>query len=307
MTMKNELQMNRVFTFLAVFALLVSAAGCQEHYTEYSDAEYIMFSDTAAVYPVLKDADYFPVPVVSTVACSYDRTVGVEIIDKGSNAIEGLHYALKSNTVTIKAGERRADVYVRGIYENIEPEDSLGFTMRLVMDEALELPLYGTETKVVLMKCCPFDVNSFCGHAVVTSMFLYQYSLTGSYQRLIKTEPSEKENTIICRGLLYDGYDVELTFDPSDPLNPIVTLPDVQVLSDEGSVFGIAYGDDKILVTHSILYPSYFNTCQNYVALWIKAYVEDLGSPIGTVGNFYNVLEWVSEEEAERLHREEGL
>lgn len=305
--MKNVLQMNRVFYLVAALVLLASAAGCREQYTVYSDAEYIMFSDTVAVYPVLKDADYFVVPVVSTVARRYDRTIGVEIIDNGSNAIEGLHYKLMSNTITIKAGELRADVKVQGMYENIEPGDSLGFTLKLVMDDSLELPLYGSTSKVVLMKCCPFDVNSFCGHAVVTSMFLYQYSLTGQYQRLIKTEPSEKENTVICRGLLYDGYDVELTFDDSDPLNPVVTLPDGQVLSDEGSVFGIAYGDDKILVTHSTLYPSYFNSCQNYVALWIKAYVEDLGSPIGTVGNFYNVLEWVSDEEAERLHREEGL
>ncbi|MGN1210745.1 MAG: DUF4984 domain-containing protein [Candidatus Cryptobacteroides sp.] len=299
--------MNRMFYLVAALALLASAAGCREQYTIYSDAEYIMFSDTAAVYPVLKDADYFVVPVVSTVARRYDRTIGVEIIDNGSNAIEGLHYKLMSNTVTIKAGELRADVKVKGNYDNIEPDDSLGFTLKLVMDDAMEFPLYGSTTKVVLMKCCPFDVNSFCGHAVVTSMFLYQYSLTGKYQRLIKTEPSDKENTVICKGLLYDGYDVELTFDNSDPLNPVVTLPDGQVLSDEGSVFGIAYGDDRILVTHSTLYPSYFNSCQNYVALWIKAYVEDLGSPIGTVGNFYNVLEWVSDEEAERLQREEGL
>ena len=29
-----------------------------------------------------------------------------------------------------------------------------------------------------------------------------------------------------------------------------------------------------------------------------------VGTTIGTVGNFYNVLEWISDEEAERLKRE---
>jgi hypothetical protein len=28
---------------------------------------------------------------------------------------------------------------------------------------------------------------------------------------------------------------------------------------------------------------------------------------VGTVGDFYNVFEWVSDEEAERLQREEGM
>jgi hypothetical protein len=33
-------------------------------------------------------------------------------------------------------------------------------------------------------------------------------------------------------------------------------------------------------------------------------YVENLGEMIGTVGHYYNILEWVSDEEAERLQKE---
>jgi hypothetical protein len=36
-------------------------------------------------------------------------------------------------------------------------------------------------------------------------------------------------------------------------------------------------------------------------------YVEKLGEPVGTVGHFYNIMEWVSDEEAHRLMEEEGL
>lgn len=36
-------------------------------------------------------------------------------------------------------------------------------------------------------------------------------------------------------------------------------------------------------------------------------YVENLGTPVGSVGNFYTILEWVSDEEADRLQREEGM
>jgi hypothetical protein len=77
-----------------------------------------------------------------------------------------------------------------------------------------------------------------------------------------------------------------------------------QVLSDEASVFGQILGDNHILGDDSPYYTSYFNSCQRFAVLWLHVYVEDLGTPIGTVGNFYNVLEWVSDEEAERLKRE---
>ena len=301
--------MKRIIGYL--FTLVTAATGlvaCQEEYIVYEDAEYIMFADTLASYPVQKDVEYFNVPVVSTTVCDYDRTFGVEIIDAESNAIETYHYTLASNTVTIKAGETRADVQVHGLYDNIEAADSLGFTLRLVMPDQLEMPLYGRQTKVVLVKSCPFDINEFTGWCMFTSMFLYNYSIDGRYQRLIYTEkhPTE-ENTVICRNWLKDGYDVTLTFDPSDPLAPVVNMDSDQVAGDEGSFFGISYGDDKLLVESSPYYTSYFYPCGSYLYIYTHIYVENLGVPVGTVGHFYNIMEWISDEEAERLQREEGM
>ena len=143
---------------------------------------------------------------------------------------------------------------------------------------------------------------------MLTSMFLYDYSIDGRYQRLIYTEkhPTE-ENTIICRNWIRDGYDVTMTFDPSDPLAPIVKMDSDQVASDEGSFFGITHGDDKILVESSPYYNSYFYPCGAYLYLYTHIYVENLGAPVGTVGHFYNIMEWISDEEADRLKREEGM
>lgn len=300
--------MKQILKYIAIAFLAVVLGSCQERYVTYSDAEYVMFADTLATYPVQKDVEYFSIPVVSTVTRDYDRTFGVEIIDNGSNAIENLHYRLKSNTIVIKAGETRADVLVHGLYDNIEATDSLGFTLRLVMNDKLEMPLYGRQTKVVLMKSCPFDINDFTGYCMLTSMFLYQYSVTGSYQRLIYTEkhPSE-ENTIICRNWINDGYDVTMKFNSEDPMKPFVIMDRDQVASDEGSFFGTAHGDDKILVTNSALYDSIFYPCGNYLYIWTEMYVENLGQTVGTVGHFYNIMEWVSDEEADRLKREEGM
>ena len=301
--------MKQIIRYMTL-ALLSAAAlcSCKERYVTYSDAEYVMFADTLATYPVQKDVEYFSIPVVSTVVKDYDRTFGVEIIDKGSNAVENLHYRLKSNTITIKAGENRADVLVHGYYDNIEATDSLGFTLQLVMADELEMPLYGKQAKAVLMKSCPFDINSFTGYCVLTSMFLYQYSVTGMYQRLVYTEkhPTE-ENMIICRNWINDGYDVTITFNTEDIMKPFVTMEQGQVASDEGSFFGIAHGDDKILVAGSSLYDSIFYPCGNYLYIWTEMYVENLGEPVGTVGHFYNIMEWISDEEAERLRKEEGM
>lgn len=293
-------------TLCALAAL--SCVACEEEYTTYSDAEYVMFADTMSINMVLPDQEYFSVAVASTVACKYDRTFGVEIVDEGSNAIEGKHFRLLSNSVTIPAGKLATEVKVQGLYDNILPTDSLGFTLRLVMPEQLEWELYkdNVQTKVVMYKACPFDVNNFSGWCVVTSLLLRNYpGDNDSYQRLIKTEvhPSVP-NTVILRECFYDGYDLIITFDTTDVANPIVTMDKDQLLSDEASVFGQILGDNHILTTHSSYYPSYYNSCQRFVELWNEVYVEDLGEMIGTVGHFYSILEWVSDEEAADLKKQ---
>ncbi len=295
------------FVTLAVCSL----TACNEEYTTYADAEYVMFSDTLSIHMVTADADYFTVPIASTVACGYDRTFGVEVIDAGSNAIEGKHYRLLSNTVTIPAGKLSTDLCIKGFYDQIEPSDSLGVRLRLVMPEQLEWDLYAgyNETKVVMYKACPFDINNFVGPVKNTSLLLYSYpGENTSFTRLIRSElhPTEP-NTVILKNAFFDGYDVTITFDPSDPANPLVTMDRDQVLNNSGAMFGLIHGDNKVLCTHSPYYPSYYNACQRFVELWIQVYIEDLGAAVGTVGEFYNILEWVSEEEADRLQREEGM
>lgn len=294
-------QIIRNITF--VLSVMLAFSACHERYTTYSDAEYVMFADTLKVYPILESAQEFSIPVVSTVVKDYDRTFGVEVIDKTTNAIERKHYTILSNTITIKAGENCADVRIRGHFDNIGDRDSLGFTLQLVMKDELVMPLYGKQTKAVLMKTGPFDIKKFTGYCVLSSMFLQDYSMTGSYNRLVYTEahPTLK-NTIICRNWLNDGYDVTMTFNDSDPLLPLVTMEKNQVASDQGSFFGTIYGQwgDKLMVTSSNLAQSIFYPLGGYLYIWTEISVEEFG----VVGHFYNVMEWISDEEAERIMRE---
>ena len=295
--------MKQIFKYIAMsFVAAMALNACQERYVQYEGAEYVMFADTLAVYPVMEGADQFSIPVVSTVTRDYDRTFGVEVLDKLSNAIERKHYSLESNTITIKAGETRADVKVRGHFENIGEAVSLGFALQLVMKDELVMPLYGKQTKAVLMKTGKFDRSKFTGYCVLSSMFLQNYSQTGEYNRLIFTEPHPTlKNTVICRNWIKDGYDVELTFNDDDPLMPIVTMART-VASDQGSFFGTAYGQwgDKLYVCSSNLAQSIFYPLGGYLYIWTELSVDEYG----IVGNFYNVMQWVTDEEAERIKRE---
>ena len=79
--------------FIGIFAvctLLLTMIGCDEERTIYSGPNYIMFSDSLYVLPVQNNEELFDIPVSATQTCSYDRTLAVEILDKSSNAIEGL-------------------------------------------------------------------------------------------------------------------------------------------------------------------------------------------------------------------------
>lgn len=296
--------MKKILIYMTLaFVAATTLTGCYERYVTYSDREYVMFADTMAVYPVMETKPSFKIPVVSTVKKDYDRTFGVEIVDKGSNAIERKHYRIESNTVTIKAGQTRADVLVYAYFDSFEPEDSIGFELQLVMNDELEFPLYGRNTKAVMMKTGPFDITKFTGYCVLSSMFLNDYGGNAGYNRLVKTEPHPTEpNTIICHNWLKDGYDVTMKFDDSDPLNPLVTMEKNQVASDQGSFFGITYGQwgDKLLVGSSDLAESVFYPLGGYLYLWTEISVEEYG----VVGHFYNVMEWVSDEEGERIERE---
>jgi hypothetical protein len=153
------------------------------------------------------------------------------------------------------------------------------------------------------MKTGPFDIEKFTGYCVLSSMFLQQYDMNGNYNRLVFTEKHPTmNNTIICRNWLKDGYDVTMTFNDSDALLPIVSMEKNQVASDQGSFFGTVYGEwgDKLLVTSSNLAQSIFYPLGGYLYIWTEISVEEFG----VVGHFYNVMQWISDEEADRLKRE---
>jgi hypothetical protein len=292
---------------MAAVAALIAFSGCDQDKVVYSGPNYLMFSDTLYTYAVQETNEIFNVPVSATVPANYDRTFGVEVIDKESNAVEGKHYKILSNTVTIKAGEMSTDVKVQGLYKNIAITDSLGFALRLVIPDTEQWSLYKNEAKVVMQKICPFDIKNFKGYCKVTSSYLSSdYYPKKVDLRLVTSDIVEgKENTIVVHGLYFDGYDMEIKFNRKDVLEPLVEMEE-QICGSTGEAFNTIHGDGKLRLNQPTAYTSFYSTNENFILQYVTMSVNNKdGSYYGTVGTFVNVLEWISEAEAEKL-KEQG-
>ena len=281
---------------MAAVAALIAFSGCDQDKVVYSGPNYLMFSDTLYTYAVQETNEIFNVPVSATVPADYDRTF-----------VEGKHYKILSNTVTIKAGEMSTDVKVQGLYKNIGITDSLGFALRLVIPDTEQWSLYKNEAKVVMQKICPFDIKNFKGYCKVTSSYLSSdYYPKKVDLRLVTSDIVEgKENTIVVHGLYFDGYDMEIKFNRKDVLEPLVEMEE-QICGSTGEAFNTIHGDGKLRLNQPTAYTSFYSTNENFILQYVTMSVNNKdGSYYGTVGTFVNVLEWISEAEAEKL-KEQG-
>lgn len=284
----------------AAVAGLGFLASCNNDAIVYEGPSYIMFSDSAMVFPVTQDSAVYTVTVCATRKSESDRTYGIEVLQSESNAIDGYHYTLSSNTITIPAGELTGSIDVEGIYSNIEPEDSLNIRLKLVsLDDQVIWNLYGDEANVLLRKACPFNISDYSGYAVLTSGLLYQINPYDTPKRLITTEAGEG-NTILLKDLFSDGYDVTVTVDTDDPFEPEVSIEEGDQIGDAPSFLGTVYGDNAVRVSDVTGYSSYVQPCYNKIILYTLVYVNN-GSSRGYVGAFYNELQWISEAEAQDI------
>ena len=295
-----------LMSMLTLLMCAITSCGDAER-PSYEGPNYILFSDTLTVLAVQNNEEVFDIPVAATEACSYDRIVAVEVIDKKSNAIEGKHYTIESNTVTIKAGERAANVRIRGNYDAIAATDSLGLTLRLLTQQADQWDLYekSYEAKVILQKCCPFDINLFNGYAVLTSTYMQEF-MPNVDNRLIKAiiDP-EEENTIIMKDFFYDGYNVKIRFTTNDILNPLIEM-DEQTFASTAEAFGTNYGDGYLHLYQSSSGVSYYSTCEQFIFQYFTLYVPGMAGN-NVVGTFASAIEWISNDEAKRLYLEGSM
>ena len=279
--------------------LLTALVGCESERTQYDGPSYITFSAERHDLGVMDDEEWFEIPITATHAVEYDRNVGVEIIAARSSAVYGMHYTIESTTVTIPAGKLNGMLRIKGYPEAISVSEMLGITLNLVIEEDEVSEEHGTETEIYLHKCCPLDMNAFTGYAVLTSTWTMEFMNAES--TLVKTHLDETTpNTIVVESMYYEGYDIRLTLNADNRLEPLVEMPEAQVAGSTGEAFGTIYGNGKLMMEQSEESASYYSPCEGFVLQYVTMYVEE----VGTVGTFAHVLEWISDDEAERIMRE---
>lgn len=283
---------------LAIIGMAFALLACNTERTTYNETNFILFSAEEHTLGVIDSQKWFEIPITATRTADYNRNVGVEVIASESSAIEGLHFIVESNTVTIPAGKLTTALRIKGMAENIPIDVQPKIILNLVINEEETWDVYGTRCEVTLQRCCPFDINNFAGYAKITSTWLMQYMNTDS--RLVETEVDAATNTLTIKSMFYEGYDIKISLDDSDPLAPRVIVPEEQVLGSTGEAFGTIYGNGKLMMSEPTGYTSYYGTCENFMVLYSMMYVDN----VGTVGTFVNIFEWISKEEAERIMRE---
>lgn len=289
-------QLFNILTAVSMVSLMLLAA-CNNEEQLYDGPDYVMFADTLNVCPVFQEGKAYQVALSATKSVPYDRAFGVEVLQSESNAIDGYHYILKSNTVIIPAGELAAFIEVNGIYENIEEHDSLNIRMRLVAKDEMKWDYYGDITNVYLQKICPFSIDNFTRYAVVQSSFLNELKPKET-KRLIMTERvGGEENSVMLRDLFANGYDVKLSLDNSDPLNPIASVREGDIVGTTQEFLGGIYNDNMIRISDYASVQSTFSTCRNTVTLYSLFFV----NKVGYVGAFVTVIHWVTDAEAEDI------
>ena len=279
--------------------LLTTLVGCEAEHTTYDGPNYIMFSAERHDLGILDSEEWFEIPISATRTAKHDRNVGVEIVAARSSAIYGLHYTIESTTVTIPAGELTAMLRIKGYPEAIGVGDNLGITLNLVIEQESVWEKYGTETEVYLHKCCPLDMNAFTGYAVLTSTWAMQYMNLESI--LVKThlDPTTP-NTIVVEDMYYAGYDIRISFIEENRLEPLIEMAEPQVMGSTGEAFGTIYGNGKLMMMQPADSGSYYSPCEGFLLQYVTIYVEE----VGTVGSYAHILEWISDDEAERILRE---
>jgi len=281
---------------LAIVALAM--VGCSQEYTTYSDDSYIIFADSMTVLPVQNDEEVFDIVIAATKAEKFDRNVGVEILPNKSNAIEGRHYAITSQTVTIPAGSMTGTLKVRGIAKNIDVTDSIGVTLRLVNKVTDKWEAYGDkgqEARVMFRKACPFNLEQFTGHCTVRSSYFQDY-MPRTTMRLVSSviDPVNK-NTIILKDFFYKGFDIRLRLDTANILRPDVYMDKSQQLGTTAEAFGTIYGNGQLMAYLPSVYTSYFSSCEEFITIYPQFYVDG----VGTVGTFTTVIKFITDEEYE--------
>lgn len=275
-----------IYSLSALLLLVLTFVGCSEEKMLYSGNEYVMFADTLHYMPVTpNDGKIFDVVVSTTQKANYDRTYGVELVINKSNAIEGRHFELLSNNVTIKAGELTGSIPVKGIYDDIIYGEELVFTLRILASNDAIWDLYGKETKVSLIKCPKFSIDDYTGNLKLYATFPFSTQNVSFY---VKSEKLN-DSTLLIKQPFSDKYDLKVRF-ADNKNNP---FEDGLSVSEQIAFSDVKYG--RVSTQTVVSMPSYYITEARSLFMYMDMFV----SGVGSFGTYRYIFKWVPQSEVD--------
>ncbi|MGL5317938.1 MAG: hypothetical protein ACRC9Q_04495 [Bacteroidales bacterium] len=286
----KKIILNPVFLVLLFISTLMS---CSKDAIMYEGGEYAMFADSMAYVPVTPDAEsVFEFPVSLTKAQAKDKTYGIEVVIKKSNAIEGVHYELLTQNVTIKAGETKASVKLKGLYDNIVYGEHLQISLKLLAPKEEVWGIYGQEARLLLIKCPDFSIDKFVGNVRFYAAFPFADRMTS----FLATTQEFDGNTLLLKNTFSNKRDLRIDFvsNENDPFENSVVVKEQFVLIDP------YYGE--VLARTVDSNPSYYITEARSVFLNLELFVPGVGS----FGVHPYVIRWITQAEADAENNSTG-
>lgn len=279
--------------FFVALLFISSLTSCSNEPTMYSGNEYAMFADSVVYMPVTPDPEFvFEVPVAITKPQNEDKSFGVEVVIKKSNAIEGVHYQLITPNVTIKAGETTASVKLAGLYDKIVYGEKLQVSLKLLAAKDEVWDLYGQETRVMIIKCPDFDIQKFEGNIRFFGAFPFSTNMIN----FLATTASKDENTLLVKGTFSTKYDLQLRF-LSNKENP---FEDRVIVKEQVIMVDPSYG--QIWARTVDQSRSYYITEAGSIFLFLELYVPNMGS----FGVHPYIIRWITQAEADAVNNSTG-
>lgn len=214
---------------------MLSAGSCdailEEDITDYGQGpNFVGFSSASLTLGAETNGEEVqttvPIRIIGPSVPQINDEVTVTVsVDPSSTAVEGVHYRLDSNTVTLNPVEGEADVFQGGIPITILTE---GLEAPLDATPVLVLNMTDAETSanvvindktetttISLAYACPFDIKNYEGTFIATTdEFGIYLGATQPFE--VVSGPGENQITLINPAAHPEEYDLVIDVDPSN-------------------------------------------------------------------------------------------
>lgn len=259
---------------LLIAGLGYMAAACKKEKVTIPPTQVHFNFKTIETYSILTSTPpNYHLEVGTTQAVNEERVITFTV-SSPSGAVQGTHYILPSNSVTIPAGKSIGEIEVKGIFAPYVSgrKDTLVFTLQSGADVMASNNVF----KLVLRGPCfdgaIDDINEMSGEYPGTKEDGGSYGPYTVTVSDITEVPGDKKGTATIENLWDTFGPVDIEFDWSDPDNTIVTIPLQQTNAEYAA-------GQPFLIRTTPGQPSKFSICNQKLSLIVDIIVDNFPTP----------------------------